>query len=77
MLVDTDLRPQQTIYYTAAIVVQAMRSLPTCRSDLATVFDAVASRHGEVSIDAVVLALDFLYLLGTVTLTPEGELTCT
>lgn len=76
MLVDPDLRPQQTVYYATAIVMKELRTLPVGRFDLATIFDRVVASHNAVSIDAVVLALDFLYLLGLVNIDADGELRC-
>lgn len=76
MLIDPDLRPQQTVYHTAGIVLGTLQHMPSATFDLATVYDRVLDAQKEVSAEAVVLALDFLYLLGLIGLDERGELTC-
>lgn len=77
MLVDPDLSPQQTIYYTAGVVLDALRRLPSDVCDLATLSCVVIRVHPTVSLDTVVLSLDYLFLLGLVGLDRDGEITCT
>jgi hypothetical protein len=76
MLVDPDLRPQQTVYYATAVVLSALQSLPTGKTDLATVYDYVARRSRAISLDATVLALDYLFLVGLVQIDESGGLEC-
>ena len=76
MLVDPDLPPQQTIYYSAASVLGVLRANASAKTDLATLF-GVISRTGAVnSIESVILGLDFLYLLGLVQLDADGDVVC-
>jgi len=75
LIVEPDLPPRRTVYFVGAIVLRALRAQDEA-IDLATLFRVLKTLDPNVPPEAVVPALDFLFLLGCVNLTDDGGLTC-
>jgi hypothetical protein len=79
MLLPNNIRPEYTVYYSAAYVLEAMRKSEAL--DLVDLYDAskqlVAVAGGgqyALSFSTFVLCIDWLYLLGAITINVKGEL---
>lgn len=71
MLMPENVDPKKSIYYTGAMVLQLIQ-----RSGNISVFNLyseVKSQYG-ISFPVMLLSLDWLYLIGAVTVTKGGEL---
>lgn len=74
ILLDKNNSPENTVYYIAAVVHGFLAEHPrTSFSDLFSELQE-AVYHRKISFEFVVLAVDFLYLLGKVTINKEGDL---
>lgn len=76
MLVDPDLPPSETTYYVAARVLHVLRTITSYEFDLATVVTKLRDEGEELPADAVLLALDYLFLVGRIELVRSGSLKC-
>lgn len=76
MIVDPDLPPPDTTYYLAARALQVLSAEPSSEFDLATVITGMRELGEDPTADSVVLALDFLFLLGRVKIASTGVLVC-
>ena len=77
MLVDPDLPPAETTYYVVARVLDLLRDMTYAEFDLATVLTKLRADGGAPPADAVILALDYLFLVGRVDVDQSGSLRCT
>lgn len=76
LIVEPDLSPRRTVYFTAALVLRAFREPDVDTIDLATLVRLVKSIDVNAPIEAIVSALDFLFLIGRVRITDQGGLQC-
>jgi len=75
-IVDPDVRPQQTVYYVAGVALLALRDLKTPHIDLSTLAHSVRRLSPGTAVDTLIMALDFLFLLGIVKLDEKGGIRC-
>lgn len=71
MIIDQDVNPKRNLYYLGGKVLSILAALPNGRTDVLTIFYEV-KKTDEVSLKLVILALDWLYVLGVIRLTSNG-----
>ena len=73
MIVSADIKPDRLVYHLGAIVIKELSELEIGEQiDILSLRDRVAQTT-DVSLESVLLALDWLFLLGSVGLSDDGE----
>lgn len=74
ILVDTNNKPQKTVYYISAVAYSQLKRASGL--SLAELFDLVSGDLGPEKVDfqLFILAIDFLFLIGRIVLTEKGQL---
>lgn len=75
MIVDVDRNPQNQIYYIGGLVLKILKQQSDVAFSYMDVFETLNEEH-KVSINLYTLALDWLYLLGTISYTEKGLVKC-
>ncbi len=73
MIIPKGTRPEFSLYYIGAKVLDRMRKIDSER-DAFELFENIKQVDANYSLNQHLMALNWLYLLGTVSLTPEGRL---
>lgn len=75
MIVDVDRNPQNQIYYIGGLILNVLKQQNKVAFSYMDVFETLNEEH-KVSINLYTLALDWLYLLGTISYTKKGLVKC-
>lgn len=70
MLMPENIDPQKSIYYTGAMVLQLIQR--SGNISVINLYSEVKLQYG-ISFPVMLLSLDWLYLIGAVTVTKSGE----
>lgn len=77
MLVDFEASPERSLYYLGARMIRELHEAPHGRVELTWLFKRLNEQKDPeepVPLEYCILAADWLYLLGVVTITPEGDI---
>lgn len=76
MLVDLESHPERSLYYVGARMIHALREAPTGRIEIEWLFRRLNDGGGvrSVPLEYCMLAADWLFLLGVVKVTPDGDI---
>ena len=66
MIIGKDIKPERQIYHLGALLIEVLQEEPNRTIELFDVFEQMNS-HETVSVNAFILTLDWLFLLGAVT----------
>lgn len=66
MIIGKDIKPERQIYHLGALLIEVMQSTSNRNIELFDVFERMNS-HETVSVNAFILTLDWLFLLGAIT----------
>ncbi|MDP8208046.1 MAG: hypothetical protein P9L92_15385 [Candidatus Electryonea clarkiae] len=66
MIIGRDIKPERQIYHLGALLLEVLQATPNRTIELFDVFELMNS-HETVSVNAFVLTLDWLFLLGAIT----------
>jgi len=66
MIIDKDIKPERQIYHLGALLLEILQDTPKRSFELFDVFEHMNSNE-IVSINAFILTLDWLFLLGAIT----------
>lgn len=66
MIVTKDTKPERQIYYLGALLLEVLHNTPNRTVELFDVF-ADLNKRETVSVNAFMLALDWIFLLGAIT----------
>ena len=66
MIIGKDIKPERQIYHLGALLLEVMQSTSNKNMELFDVFERMNS-HESVSVNAFILTLDWLFLLGVIT----------
>lgn len=66
MIISEDIRPERQIYHLGALLLKVLKDHPSSEVDSYDVFELLNSQQ-VVSMNAYVLVLDWLFLLGAIT----------
>lgn len=65
MIVGNDIKPERQIYRLGALLLEVLQNTPNRAIELFDVFEHMNS-HENVSVNAFMLTLDWLFLLGAI-----------
>ncbi len=65
MIIGKDIKPERQIYRLGALLLEVMQSTSNRNFELFDVFERMNSRE-SVSVNAFILTLDWLFLLGAI-----------
>lgn len=77
MLLDNDLPPERSVYYIGAKVIEVLIDEPFDRVDMDAAFGRLnkdISEHKAVPFAYFILSLDWLFLLGLIDVTEQGDI---
>lgn len=77
MLAEKDLAPERSIYYVGACVIKVLSEAPFDTIDLEVVFahlNAHVSQPKLIPFSYFLMALDWLFLIGLISITENGDL---
>ena len=66
MIAGKDIKPERQIYHLGALLIEVLQNTPNRAIELFDVFEHMNS-HENVSVNAFILTLDWLFLLGAIT----------
>lgn len=66
MIIGKDIKPERQIYHLGALLLEVLQDIPSKTIELFDVFEHMNS-HKTVSVNAFILTLDWLFLLGAIT----------
>jgi hypothetical protein len=66
MIIGKDIKPERQIYHLGALLLGVLRDTPDRNIELFDAFERMNSREA-VSVNAFILTLDWLFLLGAIT----------
>ena len=66
MIIGKDIKPERQIYHLGALLIEVMQDTPNGTIELFDVFERMNSLE-TVSVNAFILTLDWLFLLGAIT----------
>jgi len=66
MIISKDIKPERQIYRLGALLLEVLQSTPNRNIELFDIFEHMNS-HETVSVNAFILTLDWLFLLGAFT----------
>lgn len=75
MIVGKDIKPERQIYHLGALLLEVLQDTPNRTIELFDVFEHMNS-HKPVSVNAFILTLDWLFLLGVITNDKERIVKC-
>lgn len=74
MIINNDVRPNETIFYISAAVYKLLKETPM---DLARLYSRFDKKFNDrIDYSVFLLSIDFLYLLDKISINNKGELTC-
>jgi hypothetical protein len=73
MLLPKNTNPAYSIYFYGAVVLNVLLNIQEEAIEFAKLFQEV-NKNKKISIQAFVLSLDWLYLIGAIKVTPEGKI---
>lgn len=73
MIISKDTNPEKDLYCWGAIVIEALAKFEAESVDFITLLQTLKC-NSDISSNLFVLSLDWLYLLGTIELTREGNI---
>jgi len=65
MIIGKDIKPERQIYHLGALLLEGLQGTPDRNIELFDVFERMNS-HETVSVNAFILTLDWLFLLGAI-----------
>lgn len=71
MIISQDVHPQRDLYYVGALVLDLLATSKDAVCDYFDIYNALKREHG-ISLNAFVLALDWLYLLESIENDDQG-----
>mgnify|MGYP006916188454 CR=1 FL=1 len=71
MLLPDNIKPELTVYYNGAIILQELQNKNKC--DIIDLYQRVKQRN-EMSITTFMLSIDWLYLIQVAIINKNGEL---
>ncbi|WP_373867636.1 ABC-three component system middle component 6 [Myxococcus fulvus] len=77
MIVDFESSPERSLYYLGARIMRELQEAPTGRVELSWLLTRLNSKHGSensIPLEYCILAADWLFLLGVVSVSPEGDI---
>lgn len=74
MLVDRDNRPERSVYYIGALVLDLLRKPSYERVDLEVAYRQIAVTNPIIPFNYFLLSLDWLYLIGVIDVTEDGDI---
>ena len=66
MIIGKDIKPERQIYHLGALLLEVLQDTPSRTIELFDVLEQMNS-HETVSMNAFILTLDWLFLLGAIT----------
>ncbi len=75
MIINNDVRPQETLFYISAVIYKVLKIAALDTTRLYLVVDKEVTDKLDYSV--FLLSIDFLYLLDKINVNNKGELTCT
>jgi len=66
MIISKDIKPERQIYHLGALLLEVLQSNLNKNIELFEVFEHM-NRHETISVNAFILTLDWLFLLGAIT----------
>jgi hypothetical protein len=73
MVINQNLSPQQNVYYLGALVISVLKRKNDAGVDLLELHSEL-NKSGKHSINSVVLAVDWLYLVGYLKKNSKGKI---
>jgi len=66
MIIGKDIKPERQIYHLGALLIEILQDIPNRNIELFDVFEQM-NNYETVSMNAFILTLDWLFLLGAIT----------
>lgn len=73
MLLPKDMNPANSIYFSGALVIESLNKIEYNKVDFLDLYKAVSDSN-KVSMQAFILALDWLFILGSIKLDSKGRI---
>ena len=66
MIIGKDIKPERQIYHLGALLIEVLKDTPNRDIELFDVFEHM-NKYETISMNAFILTLDWLFLLGAIT----------
>ena len=66
MIIGKDIKPERQVYHLGALLIEVLQDIPNRNIKLFDVFEHINS-YETVSVNAFILTIDWLFLLGAIT----------
>jgi len=74
MLISKDTNPTRDLYYIGGLILQYLIQNNIKSIDCATLLDVLKTKYNDISANLLVLAIDWIYLLGSIDINEKGDL---
>lgn len=73
MLLPKDINPINTVYYNGSVALKALKATSEKTVDFVELFQVV-QKTDKITFQSYILSLDWLFLVGSIRLAPDGKI---